>query len=550
MLPQANMGQRTLIILTCGLLLSACSTKHYRKSADKEAAKIIASKAPAVPNMDPNFTIDPAERFSLQGLPVFDRGEEAFGNESELERGARIISLEAALDLAVKYNRTYQTRKEGLYIDALSLSLVRRDYTPIFQTAGGVDYGVVEAGVNRITKTRSIGASQTSSVDQLLRIGTRLALDFTTDFTHFLTGGGNVSNSKIVGTLTQPLLRGGFRVAAEALTQAERTLLYSLREFTRYRKEFSVEIASDYYRVLQNRDAVRNSWRGLQNFKLNVEREKASAEVGQRSQAQLDQLRQAELQTESRWIDAVRNYRQSLDSFKIKLGLPTDSAVVLDEKELEDLQVVHPDINVVDALKIAVVSRLDLETARDVVIDAERHVKVRANAFLPGVDAIVTGTVGDSSARGFTAPDWRRQNWSAGFRFDVPWDQKARRNNYRIELINWERAKRRLELAVDEIKLEIADDWRNLDQARRNYQISEVGVELAARRVEEQHLRQETGSARARDLIDAQNDLIDSKNQLTSALVGHTIARLRFWRDMGILFIKENGQWEEGELEK
>jgi hypothetical protein len=27
--------------------------------------------------------------------------------------------------------------------------------------------------------------------------------------------------------------------------------------------------------------------------------------------------------------------------------------------------------------------------------------------------------------------------------------------------------------------------------------------------------------------------------------VGHTIARLEFWRDMGILFIKENGQWEE-----
>jgi hypothetical protein len=39
--------------------------------------------------------------------------------------------------------------------------------------------------------------------------------------------------------------------------------------------------------------------------------------------------------------------------------------------------------------------------------------------------------------------------------------------------------------------------------------------------------------------------LINSKNERTSALVGHTIARLNFWRDMGILMIKENGQWEE-----
>jgi hypothetical protein len=32
---------------------------------------------------------------------------------------------------------------------------------------------------------------------------------------------------------------------------------------------------------------------------------------------------------------------------------------------------------------------------------------------------------------------------------------------------------------------------------------------------------------------------------LTSALISHTIARLEFWRDMGILYIKENGNWEE-----
>ena len=53
------------------------------------------------------------------------------------------------------------------------------------------------------------------------------------------------------------------------------------------------------------------------------------------------------------------------------------------------------------------------------------------------------------------------------------------------------------------------------------------------------------GLGLALDLVDAQNDLINSQNQLTSALISHTIARLGFWRDMGLLFIKEQGQWEE-----
>jgi outer membrane protein TolC len=95
------------------------------------------------------------------------------------------------------------------------------------------------------------------------------------------------------------------------------------------------------------------------------------------------------------------------------------------------------------------------------------------------------------------------------------------------------------------VKLQIYDGWRNLDQAKRSYELSEMGVQLAERRVEEQELLAELGRIRARDLLEAQSALITSRNERTSALVRHTTARLQFWRDMGILFIKENGQWEE-----
>ena len=57
----------------------------------------------------------------------------------------------------------------------------------------------------------------------------------------------------------------------------------------------------------------------------------------------------------------------------------------------------------------------------------------------------------------------------------------------------------------------------------------------------------ELGRAKALDQVDAQNALVSSKDQLTQALVAHTIARLQFWDNMGILYIKDNGQWEEFE---
>ena len=45
-------------LLCAALLFCACSTRHYRKSADKETLAAIAEKTPAVPNMDPRFTIE------------------------------------------------------------------------------------------------------------------------------------------------------------------------------------------------------------------------------------------------------------------------------------------------------------------------------------------------------------------------------------------------------------------------------------------------------------------------------------------------------------
>jgi outer membrane protein TolC len=348
-----------------------------------------------------------------------------------------------------------------------------------------------------------------------------------------------------VADIVQPLLRGaGYTVALENLTQAERDTLYALRDFTRFRQDFSARIASEFYGVLQNRDAVRNNWRGLQNYKQTVARERAFFEEGLRSQASLDQLKQAELQTQTDWISAIRAYRQALDRFKVHIGLNTDSRFILDDRELEQLKIVHPELKIEDAVNVAMVSRLDLDTERDLLADAARHVKVAANGLLPQLDfrAYVDVNRTDSA---FPVPDWQRQSWGTSLGLDLPIDRLRERNIYRASLIALDRSKRNFNTAVDTIKVQIADDWRNLDQAKRTYEIRELGVQIAARRVEEQQLRQELGRGTSRDLVDAQSDLISSKNQRTAALISHTIARLSLFRDMGMLWIKENGQWDE-----
>jgi outer membrane protein TolC len=112
-------------------------------------------------------------------------------------------------------------------------------------------------------------------------------------------------------------------------------------------------------------------------------------------------------------------------------------------------------------------------------------------------------------------------------------------------LIAAERARRAHELAIDTVKLQIATDWRSLEQARRTFENAGLSVKLAERRVEEQDLRMQLGRGVPRDLLDAQADLIAARNLRTTALINHTLARLRYFRDMGLLVIRDNGSWSE-----
>lgn len=540
------------------ILGTGCSTQHYEMSANREAASLIAEKTPEVANMDPDFDLTQHEPAMLDDLPTYDTLDDFLGPTGQTELGARVVSLEKAIELATKHNRTYLTQKEDLYLQALDLSLARFQYTPIFGAGAGVSttdrQRIAEdtaSGVDVITRERTVNSDAGVGFNWLLRTGGRIATNFTTDFVRFVSNdSGWVTSSALGATFTQPLLRGaGYRIAIENLTQAERNLLYQLRDFTRFRKEFTVDIVSSYYQVLQNRDRVRNSYRGYNSFKVSVERETARAEEGETPVSELNRLRESLLSTEQGWISAIRNYQLSRDRFKIDLGLSMDTSIVLDQNELDNLSIHHPTITVEQAIKAATFMRLDLETVRDRLVDAERKINVAADGLQADLDLTLSGNMSSRPGSGVQLPDPQQRSWTASLGLDLPINRKRERNNYRSALIAFDRAQRQHDLFIDQIKLEIQDGWRNLEQRKREFEISEVRVTLSNNRTEEEMLKRELGLGLALDLVDAQNDLINSQNQRTSALISHTIARLGFWRDMGILFIKENGQWEELDYE-
>jgi outer membrane protein TolC len=551
----------------CGLLvLAGCSTEYYRQSADKETAAVLAQKTPLVPNMDPQFTIETNALLALETLPLHDQATAFLGPEGESERGARVVSLARALEVAVKQSRLYQTRKEQLYLAALGFTGARHQFAPIFSGGGTGTYGVqTEQTVSfipdpnnpdvvkpvlseNLAEQNRIAGSGQVGVDWLIRDVGRLSVAFTTDFLRFLTGDPRATvASQLGGTFTRPLLRNaGFQAEMENLTQSERDVLYAMRDFVRFRKDFAVQLATAYYGVLGNRDATRNSFLSLQSSRSNAERTRSLAREGRATQTDLGRLEQQLLRTENTWISDVRTYKRALDDFKILLGLPVTTHLILDDRDLAQLKIDHPVISAEDAIRVALVARLDYRNVCDQYQDSQRKVKLAASGLKTQLDLVASGGLDSlQQNHGYPLPDPNRYHYNAGLALNLPLDRLPERNVYRSALIAEQRAARATDQQRDEIELQVRDSWRTLEQARRSYEISALGVKLDERRVEEQELLAQLGRAKAQDQVDTQNDLAASRNAYTQALVAHTIARLQFWNNMGILYIKANGQWEE-----
>ena len=541
----------SLLILTAGLLLlSACSPQRYRQAADRQVAAILAEKSREVPEFGDNFSIQMLPVETWEGLPQMESTADFLGEAGTLELGAYQISLRKALELGTKHNRNYQRRKETVYLSALGLTLARYDFAPIFSAEGAYNENaareVIEEGVDKTTES---SLPLKVGFNQLLRGGTRSMADFTTDFLQFFTQ--RRSPSRMTARVMQPLLRGrGYLVTMENLTQAERNVMYSLRDFVRFRQEFTVQVAEAYYRVLLNREFARNAFLGLESFRRNAEEGRAMFAEGRRSRSQLGQLEQAELSAESQWIDRVRNYKQSLDDFKVRqLGLSAAAPLVFDTQEVESLSILHPDLDLQSSVLVALASRMDLHTARDQAMDAARKVQVASNGLLPALDLALSGNL-DSDPNEPLSFGWDRSSWDAVVNLELPLDRRSERNAYRASLIQFDQAVRQAQLEEDEIQLGVTEALRNLDQAKRQFEISEIGVKLGQQRVEEENLRSELGLGNARDFVEAQNDFINALNQRSSALVNHTIARLNFWSALGVLQVSDSGNWIEPSYEE
>lgn len=538
-------------LVSAGLIFQVgCHGTLHKKWADHEVYGILKKKGSNVPNSgDGLLNIEPGTPPNLDQLAKNMTTVEFLGDRASIEQNAKVLTLADALGLAVAHNRSYQGQKENVYLAALDLTLARHEFAPIFSADGSGEHVErnVEKTVNGFVKEHTLTSTGGVGFSALTSIGTRLAADLSTDFVRFFTGGiRDVSDSKLAITLSQPLLRGaGALTVTEPLTQAERDVLYSIRNFTQYRKSFTIDTVTQYYTTLRSRSEARNAFLAYTAFKKILVAQSALADANRsgRTKSSLGLLNQAELNYRRRWVNSVRAYEENLDSLKITLGIPVLQPILLDQQELDKLQLINPPGTLDEALDTALATRLDLWNSRDALEDAHRHVRVAERDLLPGLGIKADYTIKGDPNQGGLNVDAKRRVTSVGLDVDLHLDQKPSRNELRSAQIARQRAERNLNLAEETVRQDVRSSWRALDVARKQYDLAQEAIKLSEARLELEQALYEADRGTSRDLIDAQQALIDARDQFTASLISHTIARLDLWKEMGVLFIRKDGGW-------
>ena len=521
------------IVILAMFLAGGCSRDHYKQDADREVDSIIKSKwaeqfGPIANSRISDVQPDPNDLSGQIELPP-----------------SKMLKLADAVAIATAANRDYQSQKENLYLQALDLTLARNQFAPQLFGIFGSDYDFDGSGAGD-----TLGFDSSAGFNMLLADGARVGVSVAHDWLRYLTGDPATSMASVLtATITQPLLAGrGRKVVLENLTQAERDTVYQMRTFGRYRKTFVVSIVNDYFRVLQAQDSVANAYNNLSNLQFSQDYIENHAEAGRIPKIQVGQAQQRTLEARDRYVQAQQNYEQTLDRFKITLALPTDIKITLDPNELkalEMLSIAEPNFTEEEAFDVGLSQRLDLASSADRVEDARRKVDVAADGLGARLDLVGTAAIDTDDQSNFSQLKYRDDRYSIGFDAELPLERTSERNAYRRSLITYTRRERDYALALDNVKLDIRQAFRDLREASARYKIQVQSLELAKSRVENTTLQLKAGRVDTRDVLDAQSDLLTAQNSRTAALIDHTLATLRFYRDVGILQVKPDGLWEK-----
>ncbi|MCB2199174.1 TolC family protein [bacterium] len=326
---------------------------------------------------------------------------------------------------------------------------------------------------------------------------------------------------------SQELLRGNMaRISRQrAMLRFERTLHSGVRA----RRQLAFNVLQSFYNLLSSQREL-----AITEEDLNASAETANIarrkfEAGLIPEVEALQLEVEVAQKEAELSSAQASFEASLDRFRVQLGLALTRPLSIEgEPEFQE-----ESVNLEGAVAAALEHRedvrlteLDLEQAEMSLADAKRPWRPSGR-----VNAFYNLERRDSELESAISTTYDDYNLNRGFTLSltVPLFSGGRRNTeVQQAVLSKRRAEFEAEQSETEIVLEVRDAVRQLDEARRRYEITLRSLDIAQTSYEITRNRFENGQVTARSWIDAQLALKRNRISALHALIDHNLAVARY----------------------
>ncbi|TFG49323.1 MAG: TolC family protein [Candidatus Brocadiia bacterium] len=521
-----------MIILNCAVFISGCSRNDPQKiktETDNQVYNIIDKK------WEDGF--GPKSNYK-----IVDEKDKPAASQADMYRSSvsdGLLTIPEAVFLATAYNPDYLSQKDALYVKALDLKLTRHDFENRYFGLTGVEYAADR-------NDEVVGARTGLGLSRLMAAGGTITTNVTVAWADVLSGNlRNGLGSVFSAAITQPLLRGSDRkIVQENLTQAERDTLYQIRFFGRFRQEFAVSVISQYYRVLQQNNILKNAQSNYDVLCSVYDNAEKLSQAGRLPEFELDRARQDKFKAEEFLVQQKKLYQQMLDKFKITLNVSPAENFQLDAKEFDFLlqnPFKDPSYSETEAIDNALILRLDLANSSGAIEDAVRKVVVAEDSLGADLNLVAGVDIASTKSSDLDRLKATRDSSRLGLEFSPPLERSLEQNLYIKSLIDLSRRKREYEQAEKQVTLEVRQAYRDLKQSAESFHIQSQALALAKERSKNTFLLLQYGRASTKDVLDAQDDLLKAQNASSAALTDYTVATLKFYRDTGILQILPDG---------
>ncbi|MCA9299068.1 MAG: TolC family protein [Phycisphaerales bacterium] len=348
-------------------------------------------------------------------------------------------------------------------------------------------------------------------------------------------------SSEIVLSADVPLLRGAGMAARESRIQAERNLVYAARDFERFRRSFLVDIANDYFRLLQSKAAISNQKATVRSLGRLLELTRRHVQAGRMRPFQVAIVQDDYLNAWASLLNQRDAYIVQLEQFKIKIGLPVERAVLVRNVAFE---LSEPDVTMEQALERALQYRLDLQNQRDRIGDARRGLRNARNDLLPDLDvgADIRVPTDDDAREGGLFLDPDESDLGASVTFGLPLDREIERLQLRQSMIDLEQTERSYSLFRDNLIVDVRASVRAIDQARVQLRIAERQVASNLKRQREQIIKEAEVTPQER--VDTENQLNRARNNLVRAETDLRLAVLEYLLATAQMRVDPEGAFE------